>query len=92
MVRRRRRQVIEHGETSKVRFANRLIVRRVIAVSFWIVLAAATAVAQHSVGTVTETVTMRRDLNGRDAVSEKVDRTIAKGTEKMFKSYPAQSR
>ena len=28
--------------------------------------------AQQSVGTVTETVTTRRDLNGRDAVSEKV--------------------
>ena len=43
-----------------------------ITVSFWVVLAAATAVAQQSVGTVTETVTMRRDLNGKDAVSEKV--------------------
>jgi hypothetical protein len=28
--------------------------------------------AQQSAGTVTETVTMRRDVNGRDAVSEKV--------------------
>ena len=28
--------------------------------------------AQQSAGTVTETVTTRRDLNGRDAVSEKV--------------------
>lgn len=65
-------QVMEHRETSKVRFANRLIVRRVITVSFWFVLAAATAVAQQSAGTVTETVTTRRDLNGRDAVSEKV--------------------
>ena len=37
-----------------------------------IVLAATTAMAQQSVGTVTETVTTRRDLNGRDAVSEKV--------------------
>ena len=36
------------------------------------VLAATTAMAQQSVGTVTETVTTRRDLNGRDAVSEKV--------------------
>jgi hypothetical protein len=64
-------QVIEHGETSKVRCANRSIVRHVINVSFWIVLAAATAVAQQSVGT-TETVTMRRDLNGKDVVSVKV--------------------
>ena len=37
-----------------------------------IVLAATAAVAQPSVGTVTETVTTRRDLNGRDVVSEKV--------------------
>ena len=56
-----------------MRLANRLIRRRgVITVSFWIVLAATTAMAQQSVGTVTETVTTRRDLNGRDAVSEKV--------------------
>jgi hypothetical protein len=65
-------QVIEHSEAAKVRFASRLIGRRVIAVSSWVVLAAATAVAQQGVGTATETVTMRRDLNGRDAVSEKV--------------------
>ena len=40
-------QVIEHGETSKVRFADRLIVRRaLITVSFSIVLAAAKASAQ----------------------------------------------
>ena len=65
--------MIEHGETSKVRLANRLTRRRgAITVSFWIVLAATTAVAQQSVGTVTETVTTRRDLNGRDALSEKV--------------------
>jgi hypothetical protein len=64
--------MIEHGETSKVRFANRLIVRRVITVSFSIVLAATTSMAQQSVGIVTETVTTRRDLNGRDDVSEKV--------------------
>ena len=65
--------MIEQGETSKVRLANRLIRRRgVITVSFWVVLAATTAVAQQNVGTVTETVTTRRDLNGRDAVSEKV--------------------
>jgi hypothetical protein len=38
----------------------------------WIVLAATTAMAQQSAGTVTESVTTRRDLNGRDAVSEKV--------------------
>ena len=38
----------------------------------WIVLAATTAMAQQSAGTVTESVTTRRDLNGRDVVSEKV--------------------
>jgi hypothetical protein len=38
----------------------------------WIVPAATTAIAQQSTSAVTETVTTRRDLNGRDAVSEKV--------------------
>ncbi len=68
-------QVIERDETSTVRLTKRLIGQRgVIAVLFWIVLAATTAIAQQSAGTVTETVTTRvnRDLNGRDAVSEKV--------------------
>jgi hypothetical protein len=73
IVTRWRMQVIEHGETSEVRLANRLMVRRrVITVSFCIVLAATTAMAQQSGGTVTETVTTRRDLNGRDVVNEKV--------------------
>ena len=55
-----------------MRLTNRLIRRYgVITFLFWIVLAATTAMAQQSVGTV-ETVTTRRDLNGRDAVSEKV--------------------
>jgi hypothetical protein len=66
-------QVFEHGETSRVRLTKRLIRRRgVITVWCWIVLAATSAMAQQSVGTVTETVTTRRDLNGRDAVIEKV--------------------
>jgi hypothetical protein len=39
---------------------------------FGIALTATTAMAQDSVGTVSEAVTTRRDLNGRDAVSEKV--------------------
>ena len=65
--------MIERGETSTVRLTRRLIRRRgVITVWCWIVLAATTAMAQQSAGTVTETVTTRRDLNGRDAVSEKV--------------------
>src|SRR4030095_3950467 len=42
------------------------------AVLLGIVLTATSAVAQQSAGTVTEAVTTRRDLNGRDAVSEKV--------------------
>jgi hypothetical protein len=44
----------------------------VITVWCWIALAATTAMAQQSAGTVTESVTTRRDVNGRDAVSEKV--------------------
>jgi hypothetical protein len=44
----------------------------VITVLFLMVPAATTAVAQEGAGTVTETVTTRRDLNGREAVSEKV--------------------
>jgi hypothetical protein len=66
-------QVIEPHETSTVRLTQRLIRRRgVVTVWCWIVLAATTAVARQSVGTVTESVTTRRDLNGRDVVSEKV--------------------
>jgi hypothetical protein len=68
-------QVIERDETLIVRLTKRPIGQRVvITVLFWIVLAATTAIAQQSAGTVTETVTTRvdRDLNGKDAVSEKV--------------------
>jgi hypothetical protein len=66
-------QVFERGETSRIRLTKRLIRRRgLITVWCWIVLAATTAMAQQSVGTVTESVTTRRDLNGRDEVSEKV--------------------
>jgi hypothetical protein len=66
-------QVLKRGETSRVRLTKRLIRRRgVIAVLFWIVLAATTAMAQQSGETVTETVTTRRDLNGKDDVREKV--------------------
>jgi hypothetical protein len=65
-------QVFERGETSRVRLSRLIRRRGVITVWCWIVLAATTAMAQQSVGTVTESVTTRRDLNGRDAVSEKV--------------------
>ena len=65
--------MIEWDQTSTVPLTRRLIRRRgVITVWCWIVLAATTAMAQQSAGTVTEAVTTRRDLNGRDAVSEKV--------------------
>jgi hypothetical protein len=66
-------QVTERGAASTVRLSRRFIPRRgVITVLFTVVLAATTAMAQHNVGTVTETITTRRDVNGRDAVSEKV--------------------
>jgi hypothetical protein len=65
--------VFEQGETSRVRLTKRLIRRRGVVIGlFSIVLAATIAMAQETVGTSTETVTTRRDLNGRDAVSEKV--------------------
>jgi hypothetical protein len=65
--------VSEWNQTSTMPLTRRLIRRSgVITVSCWIVLAATTAVAQQSAGTVTESTTMRRDLNGRDAVSEKL--------------------
>src|SRR4029450_8101057 len=65
--------VIEWDRTSTVPLARRFIrAGGVISVWCWIVLAAPTAIAQQSAETVTETVTTRRDLNGRDAVSEKV--------------------
>ena len=65
--------MIERGE-SPIRRPTRRLIRRVVSwpCGLAIVLAATTAMAQQSVGTVTETVTTRRDLNGRDAVSEKV--------------------
>ena len=66
-------QVIERGESPIGRPTRWLILRRgLMAVWSCVVLAATTAMAQQSVETVTETVTTRRDLNGRDVVSEKV--------------------
>jgi hypothetical protein len=65
--------MIERDQTSTAPLTRRLMrPSGVIAVWCWIVLAASTAMAQQSAGTVTETVTTRRDLNRRDAVSEKV--------------------
>ena len=66
-------QVFDRGETARVRLTKRLIRRRGVVIAlFSIALAATTAMAQESVGTLTESVTTRRDLNGRDAVNEKV--------------------
>jgi hypothetical protein len=65
--------VIERGETSKARVSRHVIRGRgLFTLMFWIALAAPVAMAQQPVDTVTETVTTRRDLNGQDAVSEKV--------------------
>jgi hypothetical protein len=66
-------QVPERDQTSTVPPTRRLVHRGgVITAWCWIVLAATTAMAQQSADTVTETVATRRDVNGRDAVSEKV--------------------
>ena len=65
--------MIDWDQASTVTLIRRLIrPAGVITVWCWIVLAATTAMAQQSAETVTESVTTRRDLNGRDAVSEKV--------------------
>ena len=65
--------MIERNEASPEGFIRRLLPQYSVAtVLFCVVLAATSALAQQSAGTVTETVTTRRDLNGRDAVSEKV--------------------
>jgi hypothetical protein len=68
-------QVIDGGKTLRVRHARRFTRGRGVAAAFcWIVLAATAALAQQGGGTVIETVTTlrKRDLNGRDVVSEKV--------------------
>jgi hypothetical protein len=68
-------QMIDGGKTLRVRHAGRFTRgRNVVATFCWIVLAATAALAQQSGGSVTETVTTlrKRDLNGRDVVSEKV--------------------
>jgi hypothetical protein len=65
--------VTELEQTSRVPLTRRLIrPGGVITVWCWIALAATTAMAQQSAGTVIESVTTRRDVNGKDAVSEKV--------------------
>ena len=65
--------MFERSETSRVPLTKRLVRRRgVIPLWCWLVLASTPAMAQQNAGTVTESVTMRRDVNGRDVVSEKV--------------------
>ncbi len=65
--------MIDRGETSKAR-VSRHVMRGSgqFILMFWIALAAPVAMAQQPVDTVTEAITNRRDLNGRDVVSEKV--------------------
>ena len=65
--------MIKRDETSTARRTRRWMgPRDVIIVACCIVLGATTAMAQESAGTVTASVTTRRDLNGRDTVREKV--------------------
>ena len=67
--------MIDGDKTLRVRHARRFTRGRgVVAGWCWIVLTATAALAQQGGGTVTETVTTRRnrDLNGRESVSEKV--------------------
>ena len=64
--------MIERNEASAEGFIRRWLPQHGLATVLFVVLAATSATAQQSAGTVTETVTTRLDLNGRDAVSEKV--------------------
>ena len=67
--------MIDGGKTLRVRHARRFTRGRGVVAAFcWMVLAVTTALAQQGGGTITETVTTRhkRDLNGKEAVSEKV--------------------
>jgi hypothetical protein len=62
------------GEIRGGSLTQRLRCGRQVITLLWIVLAATPAMAQQSLGTVTESVTTRgeRDLNGRDIVAERV--------------------
>jgi hypothetical protein len=65
--------VTHNDETSRVCRGRRRLRRRAVGIaSLLILLSSTAAIAQQSGDTVTETVTTRRDLNGRDLVSEKV--------------------
>jgi hypothetical protein len=64
--------VIDWHQTSTMTLVKRLIRRAAVITVGWVALSATVATAQQSTGTVTESVTTRRDLNGREIVSEKV--------------------
>jgi hypothetical protein len=65
--------MFERNEASTEGFIRRLLPPHGLAtVLFSVVLAATSAMAQQSVETVTETLSSRRDLNGREAVEEKM--------------------
>jgi hypothetical protein len=64
--------VIDPHQTSTMTLIRRLIRPAAVITAGWVVLAATVATAQQSTGTVTESVTTRRDVNGREMVSEKV--------------------
>jgi hypothetical protein len=66
-------QLIDRTVISSRRAAARLFAQqRVITVFFSVVLAATTAMAQQAVNTTSEDVVTRRDLNGRETVTERV--------------------
>ena len=66
--------MIARSEVSTGRFIRMMSLRRrgVVAALFWAVLGGTGGMAQQGVSTTSEVVSTRRDLNGRDAVSEKV--------------------
>jgi hypothetical protein len=64
--------VINWHQTSTMTLIKRLIRPAAVVTVGWVVLAGTVATAQQSTGTVTESVTTRRDVNGREMVSEKV--------------------
>jgi hypothetical protein len=66
-------QMIERNKASAGRFIRRLLPHHgLAAVLFWVMLAATNAMAQQSAETVSETLSSRRDLNGREAVEQKI--------------------
>ena len=71
--------MIERNSASAERFIRRVLPRPgLAAVLFWVMLAATSAIAQQSAETVSETLSSRRDLNGREAVQEKMVTHLAR--------------